>query len=132
MDFHENFQQAPQYRGQYSTTLFAHKAVEFARNATAQNATQSTFLYLAFQAVHGPIEAHPKNYTEQCANITQVTRKTYCAMMQSLDEAIGKVVDGYRTLGMFNDTVFLFLSDNGGQNLDGGFNRCAPDQPRKH
>lgn len=52
--------------------------------------------------------------------------------MQALDEAIGEVVDGYRTLGMFNDTVFLFLGDNGGMNAEGGFNRWVIGQTPQH
>lgn len=122
LDFHENYENAPQYRGEYSTSLFARKAVEWATNVTggAESAgNASSLLYLSFQAVHGPIEMPPDNYTAECGHIKEQTRQTYCAMMQALDGAIDNVTTAYRNLGIFNDTVFLFLADNGGTNQDG-------------
>ena len=49
-------------------------------------------------------------------------RQTYCLMMQALDAGIGNLTAAYKTAGLFDDTVFLFLGDNGGMNADGGFN----------
>ena len=124
LDFHENFQQAPQYRGEYSTGLFVRKGIEWATNATAAagGAAGKTLLYLSFQAVHGPIEMPPENYTAACGHITDGKRKTYCSMMQALDAGIGSLTAAYRRLGIFDDTVFLFLADNGGMHDEGGFN----------
>ena len=73
LDFHENFEQAPQYRGEYSTDLFTRKAIEWTANATSVSKTGKTLLYLAFQAVHGPIEPPSGTYTG-CENITENTR----------------------------------------------------------
>ena len=137
LDFHENFEQAPQYRGEYSTTLFTRKAIEWATNVTgsdtgravgsgasAHDPTSQTLLYLAFQAVHGPIEAPPSPWANAtgCDHIVQPVRKTYCEMMQALDASIGMLTAAYTQLGIFDDTVFLFLADNGGMNDEGGFN----------
>lgn len=36
LDFHENFEQAPQYRGEYSTDLFTRKAIEWTLNVRVQ------------------------------------------------------------------------------------------------
>ena len=126
LDFHENYEQAPKYRGEYSTELFARKAVEWIGNATggAQephgggDAAAQTYLHLAFQAVHGPIEDPPSggNYSSACTHITQPTRRTYCAMMQAVDQAIANVTAAYKAAGVFDDTVWLFLADNGGTN----------------
>ena len=128
LDFHENFAQAPQYRGEYSTDLLARKAIEWITNETVAASTTasmpSTLLYFASQAVHGPISDPPQiaAYDAACSAITSQTRRTYCKMMQALDAAIGNVTNAYKSLGLFDDTVFLFLSDNGGTNQDGGFN----------
>ena len=100
LDFHENFQNAPQYRGEYSTTLFSRKAGEWIRNTTAGGDVKPTFLYLAYQAVHGPIEAPPGTFTG-CEHITAETRHTYCLMMQALDQGIANVTDAYRQLNLF-------------------------------
>jgi arylsulfatase A-like enzyme len=100
LDFHENFQNAPQYRGEYSTTLFSRKAGEWIRNTTAGGDVKPTFLYLAYQAVHGPIEAPPGTFTG-CEHVTAETRHTYCLMMQALDQGIANVTDAYRQLNLF-------------------------------
>jgi arylsulfatase B len=51
LDFHENYEQAPQYRGEYSTQLFSRKAIQWIKNATGATHGAPTFLYLAYQAV---------------------------------------------------------------------------------
>jgi arylsulfatase B len=137
LDFHEDYAQAPQYRGEYSTELFVRKGIEWVANVTSGGAAatatdaaaavatadnQSTLLYLSFQAVHGPIELPPSNYTAACGHIAEPTRRTYCAMMQSLDDGVGNITAAYKRMGIFDDTVFLFLADNGGTMDDGGFN----------
>lgn len=122
LDFHENYNQAPQYRQEYSTILFTRKAQAWIANATNANATAQTYLHLAFQAVHGPIEMPPGPLGADCRKITETTRQTYCAMVQTLDAGIANLTATYKQLGIFDDTVWLFLSDNGGTNQDGGFN----------
>lgn len=121
LDFHENYNQAPQYRGEYSTELFVRKGIEWVQNETSSK-NESTLLYLAFQAVHSPIEMPPHQYHAACGHIKEPTRCTYCAMMQSLDEGIANLTAAYKQLNIFDDTLFLFLADNGGQNTEGGFN----------
>ena len=58
LDFHENREHAPQYRGEYSTTLFFRKAVEWITKTSADvaNVGRGSFLYLATQAVHSPMD----------------------------------------------------------------------------
>lgn len=45
---------------------------------------------------------------------------TYAAMIEIMDEGIGKVVETLRKKGMYENTVFLFLSDNGATD-EGGY-----------
>ena len=58
LDFHENREHAPQYRGEYSTTLFFRKAVEWITKTSADvaNVGRGSFLYVATQAVHSPMD----------------------------------------------------------------------------
>lgn len=44
-------------------------------------------------------------------------------MMQSLDAGIAHVTAAYRQLDLFDDTVWLFLADNGGMPAEGGYNK---------
>ena len=123
LDFHENREHAPQYRGEYSTNLFVRKAVEWIREKTTDVSSvgAGTFLYLATQAVHAPLDAPPGHWPG-CSHIANSERRTYCSIVMALDEGIGNLTQVYKTLGLFDDTVFLFLSDNGGDNAVGGFN----------
>ena len=130
LDFHENFAQAPQYRGECkcssslcaffptsqkrkcctdSTDLFSRKAVEWMHNTTQAGAETGLFTYLSFQAVHGPIEAPPGSF-EGCEDIVEQTRATYCLMMQSLDQGIANVTAAYESANLFDSTVWLFLA----------------------
>lgn len=122
LDFHEDFEQGPQYRGQYSTQLFVRKAIEWVHHTTQVSSVGAgTFLYLATQAVHSPIDA-PPGLWPGCSHISDAKRRTYCSMVMALDEGVGDLTTAYKNLGLFNDTVFLFLSDNGGDNGESGFN----------
>ena len=106
LDFHENREHAPQYRGEYSTSLFFRKGVEWIRKTTSDvsNVGKGTFLYVATQAVHSPIDKAPGDWPG-CHHITNEQRRTYCTIVMALDEGIGNLTTAYKTLGLFDDTV---------------------------
>lgn len=83
-----------------------------------KNAKEPFFLYLAFNAVHTPMEATQK-YLDRFPNLKAGQRKTYCAMMSAMDDAIGKVLDKLREKGLEEDTIIFFFSDNGGPTMVG-------------
>lgn len=65
---------------------------------------------------------HTTQHTSHTTCNIHTGRYTYCLMMQALDAGIANLTAAYKTAGLFDDTVFLFLGDNGGMNADGGFN----------
>ena len=71
------------------------------------------FLYLAFTAPHAPYQA-PKQYLDQYKNIADPTRRAYAAMITSMDDEIGKVVAALDKKKMRENTLIVFMSDNGG------------------
>ena len=71
------------------------------------------FLYLAFNAPHGPVQATQK-YLDRFPNIKTEPRRTYCAMVSALDDAVGEVLAQLRADGLEDNTLIFFLSDNGG------------------
>lgn len=72
------------------------------------------FLHLSHYAVHTPIQAK-EEYVEQylIAGKTE-TEARYAAMVQSMDESLGAVMDKLKELGLNDNTVIFFASDNGG------------------
>jgi arylsulfatase A-like enzyme len=83
-----------------------------------RNAKEPFFLYLAFNAVHTPMQATDK-YLNRFPNLPQGQRKTYCAMMSAMDDAIGQVLAKLREKGLEDDTLVIFFSDNGGPTMVG-------------
>ena len=112
---------APIYRGSqvvaeesYLTDAFAREAVSF----IDRHEDDLFFLYLAFNAVHTPMQATDDRLA-RFATIPEGSRRTYAAMLVAMDEAVGKVLAKLRTSGLDEDTLIFFISDNGGPTLPG-------------
>lgn len=70
-------------------------------------------MYLAFQNLHGPVQA-PLQYVEPYSFIEDKKRRIYAGMMAALDEAIGNVTQALMQRGMWDNTLVILTSDNGG------------------
>ena len=71
------------------------------------------FLALMFNAVHAPLHALDEDKAKY-DEITHMDRRTYAAMLDSMDKNIGRVLDTLDQLGLADNTLVAFLSDNGG------------------
>ncbi|MFR9620108.1 MAG: sulfatase-like hydrolase/transferase [Rikenellaceae bacterium] len=91
---------------EYLTYEFGHKAEEY----VAQSGSTPLFIYLAFNAVHTPMEATKADL----ARFKDHPRQRLAAMTYALDEAIGSVVKKLDKEGKLDNTLIFFLSDNGG------------------
>ncbi|SDE57423.1 sulfatase [Cellulophaga baltica] len=92
----------------YVTDALADEAIAFMR----KNKKNPFFIYLAFNAVHTPMEA-----TEEDMNaFPDLTgkRKELAAMTLALDRACGKVLNKLKELGLDKNTIVVFSNDNGG------------------
>lgn len=94
----------------YATTLLGDDAV---KHINSQDGKNPFYLYLAFNAPHTPYQA-PEEYLAKYSHISEPTRRTYAAMVDCLDENIGKVVAALDQKGLRDNTLILFHSDNGG------------------
>lgn len=94
----------------YTTTLIGDDAV---KHLNAQSAEQPFYLYLAFNAPHTPYQA-PKEIIAKYSAIEDPTRRTYAAMVDCLDDNIGKVIAALDKKSLRDNTLILFHSDNGG------------------
>ncbi|CAI5689404.1 arylsulfatase J isoform X2 [Oreochromis niloticus] len=108
-----------QDRGLYSTEMFTQKAVSILANHNPRK--QPLFLYLAYQAVHSPLQV-PARYLERYKGIPNPYRRKYAAMVSCLDEAIHNLTLALKHYGYYDNTVIVYSSDNGGQPLAGGSN----------
>ncbi len=74
------------------------------------------FLYFPHYGVHTPLEA-PEELTKKYERIPQHQQQgkpVYAAMVESIDQSVGRVLDALESAGKTNDTVIIFTSDNGG------------------
>jgi arylsulfatase A-like enzyme len=112
---------APIYRGteeveekEYLTDAFAREAVSFVDRQKGK----PFFLYLAFNAVHTPMDATDERL-RKFEGIADKQRRTYAAMASAMDDSIGKVIEKLRSSGLEEKTLIFFFSDNGGPTMVG-------------
>ena len=98
----------------YLTEAFGREAVSFIDRHQAN----PFFLYLAFNAVHTPMEAEAGRL-DKFAAITDRQRKTYAAMLSAMDDAVGKVLQKLGESRLDENTLIFFISDNGGPTMRG-------------
>lgn len=98
-----------QAKGTYSTQLFADRALKV---LAEHDPATPLFLYMPFQSVHCPIQVPPA-YVEPYVHLAP-ERQQFAGMLAALDEAVGRVVAGFQARGMWENTLTIFSTDNGG------------------
>lgn len=93
----------------YVTDVLSAEAAAF----VARHKTEPFYLYVAYNAVHTPLQA-PEKYLSRFAGITDERRRTYAAMNSAMDDGIERILRALRDGGIERDTMIWFFSDNGG------------------
>jgi len=99
----------------YLTDAFAREAVDF----IVRHRAGPFFLYVAFNAVHGPFDGIPQSYLDRFPDDEPGTTRAFRATLSALDDAVGQISWSIRSLGLQRRTIFVFTSDNGGVNPAG-------------
>jgi len=107
-DWHRN-EQTVKEEG-YSTDLLADEAV---RVISESPEGRPWFVYLAFNAPHAPFQARQED-VEKYAMFAMPDKRKYAAMVDSMDQGIGRVVRAVEKRADAANTLILFFSDNGG------------------
>jgi arylsulfatase A-like enzyme len=92
----------------YLTDVFTQKALEFIQT----EADAPFFLFLSHTTPHTPLQATTK-YLDRYRHIREPARRIYAAMVASLDDSVGAVVDALKQTGQLDNTLLIFSSDNG-------------------
>lgn len=108
-------------KGEYLTDRFGNEAAKFIE----ANKARPFFLYLTHYAVHTPIQAKPELTAkyEQKTPTDKQTNAKYAAMIESMDDSVGTVLDTLDRLELADNTIVIFYADNGGH---GGVTSNAP------
>jgi arylsulfatase A-like enzyme len=102
---------------QYTTDTFTREATAF----IDRHVKDEWFLYLTYNAVHGPMNATEK-YLDRFKNVSDENRRTYCAMMSAMDDGIGVVLKKLDENKLTENTLIFFVSDNGGPPVNSSSN----------
>ena len=105
---------------EYMTDALSREAVRFVNEAAAKH--EPFFLYLAYNAPHTPLEAKDHDLA-LFADIKDEKRRTYAAMIYAVDRGVGRLVEALKETDSFDNTLIVFLSDNGGK-IGGGSNNA--------
>ena len=68
---------------------------------------------LNFNAPHDPFQV-PKSYFDRIQNVRDSVKRVYYGMIEALDDAVGQIVEKLKALHIEDNTLILFISDNGG------------------
>ncbi|WP_282038459.1 sulfatase-like hydrolase/transferase [Saccharicrinis aurantiacus] len=111
---------------EYITDAFGREAVEYINSKK----DEPFFMYLAFNAVHGPLQEPPAVYQEPFKNMPQSKRRTLCAMQYAMDANVGRVVEALEKNNISENTLIFFVSDNGGK-IKGNYSYNMPYKGEK-
>lgn len=107
----ENEREVPASESTYLTDDFTDKAVDFINDNSKTE--KPFFMYLAYNAPHGPFQA-PQKYLDRTKHIFNAKRSIIAAMILAVDDGVGRIWDTLEAQGIDDNTMIVFLSDNGG------------------
>lgn len=102
-------QSQPVNEQEYLTDAFTREAVDF----IDRHKERPFFLYLAYNAVHSPLQGADK-YMRRFEAIDDIHRRIFAAMLANLDDSVGAVLAKLEQEDLTSNTLVFFLSDNGG------------------
>lgn len=113
-------------QGEYLTDRLTKEALQVIDRA----GDQPFFLFLSHHAPHTPIEAKPEDVDYFQSKLTPAMHHqnvVYAAMIKSLDESVGQVLERLKQRDLEKNTIVVFLSDNGGfVGIDGKSGQAVP------
>jgi len=90
-----------------------------------RNKERPFFLYLAFNAPHTPLQV-TQQYYDRFPQIENEAQRIYAAMVSALDDGVGRVLAALDAYGIAQNTLVIFLSDNGCAAYIPGLCACEP------
>ena len=93
----------------YTEDLVIQRAIEFIRD----NKEHPFLCYVPFHLVHAPMQAKESDLAGVDPKVTDQTKRTYAAMVQALDQNVAAILGEVDKLGLRENTIVVFSSDNG-------------------
>jgi arylsulfatase A-like enzyme len=119
--------------GEYLTDRLTDETISYLKSHFSTNPEQPFLAYVSHYAVHEPIQAkeeHIKKFRKKLKTMvykgpefiqegTGTTKMrqddpTYAAMVYSMDESLGRIIETLKEIDQYENTIIIFYSDNGG------------------
>jgi arylsulfatase A-like enzyme len=103
------------------TEYLTDKLTDYGMEFIERNKKKPFFLYLAYSAPHVGIVPRGDKLMKYFSKYGQSEGKfnpNYAAVIESLDEGVGRIIETLKKNGLLNNTIIIFTSDNGGVGLD--------------
>ena len=97
----------------HATDLITKEAIRFIKESTTHD--KPFFLYVTFSVPHYPLQEEEKWTSLYDNDIENESRQLFAASVTHMDDAIGKIMSTLKKEKLDNETLVLFMSDNGGQ-----------------
>ena len=97
--------------GTHRVDIYADEAIRFMRENSADSDPKAFFMHMAFYSVHTPLAPVPEfvaGYRREGVNAA------YASMIEKMDQGIGRILAEVDELGLRENTLIVFSSDNGG------------------
>lgn len=108
-----------EFSNPYLTDFFTDEALRWIESRN--KGTKPWFLYLSYNAPHGPLQATEEDLA-LFGHIKDKKRRTYAAMMFALDRGVGRIRNWLMEHGREKNTLIVFFSDNGGATSNASWN----------
>ena len=99
----------------YLTDAFTREAVSFVE----RNKDKPFFAYVPYNAPHSPMQA-PEKYLSRFPDEKDPKRRAFLAMLSAVDDGVGQLLAKLREHKLEENTLIVFISDNGGPTLGNG------------
>ena len=112
----------PETKAEYLTDALTEMSIHWMRDHVRESPTKPFLMYLSHFAVHGPYESKPDDLAHFRAKPSLgwngQTNPNYAGMLRSLDDSVGAIRAALKEMGVADNTVIIFLSDNGGDTCE--------------
>ncbi|KAF8791977.1 Arylsulfatase B like protein [Argiope bruennichi] len=135
LDLHDGMDTVKSEQGKYATHFFTEKAEEVIKK---HDTSKPLFMYFAQLAAHAGngyqrMQA-PPDVVEHFKYVKDLNRRIHAGIVKVMDDSVGSVFRALHEKNMLENTIFLFISDNGGQvnPMHGGFGTNYPLRGNKY
>ena len=122
----------PSLEAYHGKEIFLNEALTLEAKRYVTESVQDSkpfFLYFPHYAVHAPFQPDPSFPTDSHPEFKNKNAQAYASLIQSMDDSLGKMLAHFESLGVAENTLVIFLGDNGSDAPLGGPHEVASSAP---